>query len=575
MKLRKGIYRMNELVYNVPVVRDLREMMTRSAKEYADNVAFLFKRGERVIEVSYDRALREMICLATYLNSLGLKGKKIAVIGKNSYEWALTYLAVCCGVGVIVPIDKELKSHEVQNILDISKTAAVIYAPEVKKTLDECKGDFKRLSTADFPEFKRIGQTLLDAGDKSYEQHVIDPYALGILLFTSGTTGVAKGVMLSHHNIVSDIIGIRKVITLAPEDRTLSVLPLHHTYECTAGFLTMIYGGASIAYNESLRTIPADLQLYSPTVFIGVPLLFENMLAGIVKKYKAIKGGGAILAASKAIAIPLGMENRRKLFSSVHKFFGGKLRRLICGAAALNPETFRTFELLGFEAHIGYGLTETSPVCILHGDFYRSSDDIGMLLPGISGRIVEPDSNGVGELAVKGENIMLGYYENPEETEKVMHDGWFYTGDLAQQKENGAFKIVGRCKNMIVVDNGKKVFPEELEYYLEEDKFVKESLVSGITAEDGRVTISARLFPDYEAINEVLIEREIYPDDPGYAEAVKEMMREAVLHANHKLPHYKMVKLMAVRTIEFDKTTTKKIRRNAPENHADELFSIT
>ncbi|HPK35940.1 MAG TPA: AMP-binding protein [Oscillospiraceae bacterium] len=450
---------MNELVYNVPVVRDLREMMTRSAREYADNVAFLFKRGERVIEISYDRAMREIIYLATYLNSLGLEGQKIAVIGKNSYEWALTYLAVCCGVGIIVPIDKELKSHEVQNILDISKVAAVVYAPEVKKTLDGCTGDFKRLSTSDFPEFKRVGQTLLDTGDKSYEQHHVDPYALGILLFTSGTTGVAKGVMLSQNNVVFDVISVRKVISLSPEDRSLSVLPLHHTYECTAGFLTMLYGGASIAYNESLRTIPADLQLYNPTVFIGVPLLFENMLAGIVKKYKAIKGGAAVFAASKALAIPLKHDARRKLFSTVHKFFGGKMRRFICGAAALNPETFRTFELLGFEVHIGYGLTETSPVCILHGDFYRNPDDIGMLLPGLSAKIIDPDKNGVGELAVKGDNVMLGYYENPTETERVMHDGWFYTGDLAQQKENGAYKIVGRCKNMIVVDNGKRSSP--------------------------------------------------------------------------------------------------------------------
>ncbi len=565
---------MNGLVYNVPVVRDLREMMTRSAREYADNIAFLFKRGERVIEITYDRAMREMICLAAYLNSLGLEGQKIAVIGKNSYEWALTYLAVCCGVGVIVPIDKELKSREVQNILDISKVAAVVYAPEVKKTLDECTGDFRRLSTVDFPEFKRIGQTLIDAGDRSYEQHRIDPYALGILLFTSGTTGVAKGVMLSQNNIMSNVISVRKVISLSPEDRSLSVLPLHHTYECMAGFLTMLYGGASIAYNESLRTIPADLQQYCPTVFIGVPLLFENMMAGIVKKYKAIKGGSAILAASKTIARALGVEGKRKVFASVHKFFGGKLRRLICGAAMLSPETFKTFELMGFEVHIGYGLTETSPVCIMHGDFYRSPDDIGMILPGISAKIIDPDKNGVGELAVKGDNIMLGYYENPAETEKVLRDGWFYTGDLVQQKENGAYKIVGRCKNMIVVENGKKVFPEELEYYLEEDKFVKEALVTSQTADDGRVTICARLFPDYDAVNEALIERQIYPDDPGYAEAVNEMMRDAVLRANHKLPHYKMVKLMAVRTEEFDKTTTRKIRRNAPENHADELFTV-
>jgi len=565
---------MNELVYNVPEVRDLREMMTRSAKEYAENTAFLFKRGERVIEITYDRAMHEMASLATYLNSLGLEGKKIAVIGKNSYEWSLTYLAVCCGVGVIVPIDKELKSHEIQNILDISKAAAVVYAPEIKKSLDECTGDFKRLSTSDFSEFKQIGQALLDAGDESYEQHRVDPDALGILLFTSGTTGVAKGVMLSQRNIMSDVISVRKVVSLSPEDRSLSVLPLHHTYECMAGFLTMLYSGASIAYNESLRTIPADLQRYSPTVFIGVPLLFENMLSGIVKKYKAIKGGGAVLAALKTLARTLGVEGRRKLFTSVHKFFGGRLRRLICGAAALNPETFKTFELFGFEVHVGYGLTETSPVCIMHGDLYRSPYDIGKPLPGLSVKIVDPDKNGVGELAVKGDNVMLGYYENPAETAKVMYDGWFHTGDLAQQQKNGAFKIVGRCKNMIVVDNGKKVFPEELEYYLEEDQFVKEALVCSQTAGDGRVTVCARLFPDYETVNDALIEREIYPDDPGYADAVRDMMRDAVLRANHKLPHYKMVKLMAVRTVEFDKTTTRKIRRNSSENHVDELFPI-
>ncbi len=560
---------MTEMVYNVRVIRTLRELLEGSVQLFPERIAFLFRRGEGIMEVTYRQLLNDVKALATYFNSLDLAGKKILLTGKNSYEWAVTYLAVTCGTGIIVPVDKELKTDELQNVIELSGIDALVCAPENRPTADACTGSFRRFYTAELRAYIDHGQALRDGGDDSYETHFVDPYAMSILLYTSGTVGVAKGVMLSQNNIAANIMGVLKRSKVTCEDRSLSVLPLHHTYECTAGFLSMLYVGASIAFNESLRNLPADFRRFSPTILVGVPLLFENIRNNIVKKYHALRGGKALYAASLAAAVPLSPAGRAKIFKNVHDFFGGRLRILLDGAAALPPDVFRDFELYGFRVMVGYGLTETAPVCLMHNDFVNDAESVGEPLCNVEARIVDPDANGVGELAVRGENVMLGYYNNPDETAAVLRDGWFYTGDLARVTRDGRYIISGRKKSMIVTKNGKKIFPEELEHYLTADKYIKEALVYGDDS-SGETVVCVKLFPDYEAAEKELTLQGIAPDSDEFFVELQQLLRDAIHRANRRLPHYKMIRCASLRCVEFDKTTTRKIRRFSAINLADQ-----
>ncbi len=562
-------------VYDVTEVRTIREMMSNSATLYADKTAFLFKNKEKAVcSKTYAQAYEEMIAFATYLLSKGYENKKIAVMGSNCYEWALTYLAVTCGCGIIVPIDKELKAPDVENILKVSETSLIIHTPDVSETINSIDGiDFERICTDNLPDLIDLGRALIEKGDTSYQSHQIDPYALGILLFTSGTTGMAKGVMLSHYNICSNIVAVRKGVFVSPDDRTLSVLPLHHTYECTAGFLTVLYSGASIAYAENLRRIPADLQLFSPTILVAVPLLLENIHANIKKKLSAAKGGKLKFAIGKGIATTAGKRNnnvKKRVFKQIHNVFGGKLEKIICGAAALSPEIAADFDAFGLPVYNGYGLTETSPVCIMHNDWTRDFDSIGKPMSGVFAKLDSVNEEGVGEIVVKGPNVMLGYYKNPEETARVIRDGWFYTGDLGTIDKNGNYRIVGRIKNMIVTKNGKKIFPEEMEYHLSKSPFIKESMVYGEET-DSDVIVTAVIYPDFEAVDATLAETGIAPGTERYNVEIKKILSTAVKEANTKVPAYKLIRRFLIRYTEFDKTTTKKIRRTSPENLKGEV----
>ncbi len=554
-----------QYVYDVREVSDLRELLESSYELYAPNVAFTgHAPGGGVYEITYETAYKQAVAFATYLNAQGLEGAKIAVTGRNCYEWALTYLAVTAGVGVIIPIDKDLRADEIEFMLADSGAKAIVYADGMEKTVDACKGDFLRLPMCDMEKYIAEGERLLSEGACSYQNHKVDRDALGILLYTSGTTGVSKGVMLSQHNICSNIVGIMRRVAVTPEDRVLSLLPLHHTYECTIGFLAVFYNGASIAYNASLRKIVPDLALFRPTILVAVPLVLESFRNNILKKYGKIKGGKAILASQKAIASVLRTNKaKRSLFSTIHETFGGRLHTVLSGAAGLAPEVFRDFERFGYRVLIGYGLTETSPVCLMHNDFYRSPDDIGYPVAGVRVKLVDANDEGVGEIAVKGPNVMLGYYNAPELTDAVMENGWFRTGDLAEITEKGAFRIKGRSKSMIVAPNGKKIFPEELELFLGKSPYVAESLVYGAEGEDGTVTITAVIYPDREAVSKAL---DLTPDDAAYAELEKALLKDEVAAVNRQFPQYKRIMKIRVRTEEFVKTTTKKIKRNDPEN---------
>ncbi len=453
--------------------------------------------------------------------------------------------------------------------MELSEAAAVIYTPEMRRVLEECaakKGKAKRhfLRTDQFGECFQKGQKLIDAGNTSYAKHKIDPFAMGTLLFTSGTTGVAKGVMLSQRNLMSVVLSARRKVYINCNDCALSILPLHHTFECSIGLLAMLHSGVGIGYVDSLRTIMADLQLYRPTLIVVVPLLMEKFHANILKKVAAQRFGKAVYFVTRSIsdlAYSLNVDVRRRLFRQVQDSFGGRLRLIMCGAAALRPEIIRDFRSFGFAVIQGYGLTEAAPLCIMNNDSVQTNDTIGVPVAGVYARIDEPDENGVGELAVRGNNVMLGYYHAPEETAKVLRDGWLYTGDLATVDSRGCYRIVGRIKNVIVTKNGKNIYPEELESYLDDNRFVSEAMVVGEDAKGDDLTVRAIIYPDFDAVNWMLAEQNIDPDSPEYDGVLRELFADVVREINEQLPHYKTIRHFTVRKVDFERNTARKIKR--------------
>ncbi len=559
----------NNLVYDVRPVSTIRELIETSAAKFGDRTAFVVKRNSENVEITYKEVLENVKALATFFNSEGLKGCKIAVIGKNSYEWSLTYLAAVCGTGVIVPVDKDLKAPEIKNIISLSGAQAVMCSKELEQTVESLDIDgLKKYCMSNMPEYLAAGEEKRAAGDKSYENHLIDPFALGVLIYTSGTTGVAKGVMLSQYNICSDIVAVLKQVKITPDDRTLSVLPLHHTYESMAGFLSMLYAGGSITYMTSLTHLLADFREYQPTIFIAVPLLLKTIHSGIIKKVKAVPGGSLYLTVGKTITTLSGAFSQNvaaKVFASIHNVFGGRLKTILCGAAPLDPAIFKDFEKLGFRMLCGYGLTETSPICIMHSDNVHKAGTVGLPICSSKAKIIDPNEEGIGELAVKGPNVMIGYYNDPEATAEAFDkDGYFKTGDLAKiDPASGHYVITGRIKNMIVIGNGKKVFPEEIEYLLEKCDGVKECMAYGHTDEQGYVTVAVKIYPDFDYFKELNYDK----DSPEFAEYLETFFKTAVKEkVNRNLPAYKAVRKIELRYREFDKTTTKKIKRNSADN---------
>lgn len=559
----------NNLVYDVRPVSTIRELIETSAAEFGDRTAFVVKRNSENVEITYKEVLENVKALSTFFNAEGLKGCKIAVIGKNSYEWSLTYLAAVCGTGVIVPVDKDLKAPEIKNIISLSGAQAVMYSKELEQTVESLDTDgLKKYCMSNMPEYLAAGEEKRAAGDKSYENHLIDPFALGVLIYTSGTTGVAKGVMLSQYNICSDIVAVLKQVKITPDDRTLSVLPLHHTYESMAGFLSMLYAGGSITYMTSLTHLLADFREYQPTIFIAVPLLLKTIHSGIIKKVKAVPGGSLYLTVGKTITTLSGAFSQNvaaKVFASIHNVFGGRLKTILCGAAPLDPAIFKDFEKLGFRMLCGYGLTETSPICIMHSDNVHKAGTVGLPICSSKAKIIDPNEEGIGELAVKGPNVMIGYYNDPEATAEAFDkDGYFKTGDLAKiDPASGHYVITGRIKNMIVIGNGKKVFPEEIEYLLEKCDGVKECMAYGHTDEQGYVTVAVKIYPDFDYFKELNYDK----DSPEFAEYLEAFFKTAVKEkVNRNLPAYKAVRKIELRYREFDKTTTKKIKRNSADN---------
>ena len=542
-------------------VTNFKEMIERSAQIYKTRTAFKLKNKDgEIYSKTYEEVKNDIYALGTELIENGLTNKRIAVIGKNSYKWAISYLASSI-VGVVVPIDKELHSDDVINFMNVAECECILGDGKNLKTITENieKLNNKKTIFVDFEKsfehYLEAGKTLLEKGNTKFEEIKINPDEMKILLFTSGTTGNAKGVCLSQRNICSNILSIYGIVKVKRRDLFFSILPLHHTYECTIGFLLPLYSGASICYCDGLRYISKNMLEYHPSVILCVPLLLESMYKKIMKSLKKSLPEKYTKDGENPIdKLPFIL---RKIVSrKVKNTLGGRLRVFIVGAAAVNPEIANTFDKLKLNSLQGYGLTECAPLVAGNTDFFKRNDSAGLPIPTVEYKIDNPNQEGVGEIIVKGPNVMLGYYNMPEETEKVLKDGWFHTGDLGKIDENGFLYITGRCKSVIVTKNGKNIYPEEIESYLNESPLISESLVIGTHKEnDDETYVNAQIFPNKEAITEYL--KGTVPTK----EEIKKVISDVIANVNSKIPNYKHIKDFAIRDSEFEKTTTQKVKR--------------
>ena len=540
----------------------LKELLTISERKYSKNTAFYLKdKGGAIYEVTYEKFRSDCESLGTALIcELQAKGRNVAIFMANSYEWCVSYLAVAGGVGTVVPLDKELPCQELYNIAQFAEIDTVItdsYGYKVLSQDEEKKkslkiitvGEEKYEDTHSFCQLLTKGEELLSSGRRAYLDAVTYPEEVAALLFTSGTTGMTKGVMLTNSNLCSDIDAVKQSVSLREDDVSFSVLPLHHTYEAIA-FLMIISSGAAISFCESFRRLRENFSEYRPTIFVTVPLLLENLHKRITMRMEEEgKGNAARLITKVSTVLPA--ESRKKIFSEIHGFFGGRLRLIICGAAALQKQTAKDFASYGIPVIIGYGLTECSPIVICNNDTSPTADTVGKPLAGVQVKIVNPDENGIGEIAVKGPMVMKGYYKNQAQTDKVIIDGWFYTGDLGFADKNGNYHITGRSKNVIVTANGKNIYPEELEYYLSKENVIGECVVCSESDD----IICVEILPSIEDVKKKL--RKENPTDEEIHSAVK----EAVRAVNKNLPGYKRMRKVTIRKEAFEKTTTHKIKR--------------
>ncbi len=556
---------------------NLKEMMKNSEEKFGEEVAF-YRDGKGLEDskkVTYKEFCYEINSLGTALIEMGLKGKRIAVIGENRYEWELSYLAVVTGTGTIVPLDKALPENEIESLIIRSEVEAIIYSEKYDEcmakiqkqgntklkyfiSMDLEKNDFNKYS---LKEITKKGKELLDGGNKEFLEAKINNEEMSIMLFTSGTTNQSKAVMLSHKNICTNVKDIRNVFELDETDRLLSFLPLHHTFECTVGFLYPLSIGGSIIFSKGVRHIADELKNFKITAMICVPVVFEKMYD---KLMKTIEDKGKMPTVKKGIKLSncllkVGIDIRKKLFKEIHDNLGGCLRVMVAGGAALSPEKEKGFWDLGFNVLQGYGLTETSPVIAAELTKQKRLGSIGKKFPSVEVKIDNPDKSGVGELLAKGDSVMIGYYNNEEANEEVFtEDGWFRTGDLARIDKNGYLYISGRKKFVIVLKNGKNVYPEEIESLLEKSELVKECMVFGMPARDGDVTLSVKICYDKDYVKKQF--GDITIDD------LKEKIWNWVKEVNKTMPKYKYVKKLILTDEELVKTTTLKIKRNVEMN---------
>ena len=560
-------------LYEMREITDLRDMIRSSAELFSDDPAFLVKEvpAGGYVPITYRTLRSDIDCLGTYFAKAGLKGKKIAIIGENSYQWVVAYLAAVNGMSIAVPLDKELPSHEIHNLMVRAEVDAILFSAKAEdRTLDALEGidgvDLRiRMNGVSVdPEVKNWetvmeeGRNALLDGCHQYLDVEIDPDAMCALLFTSGTTGTSKGVMLSHRNIAANVYNMSKYVKIRRPGVGLSVLPMHHTYELTCHVFTGLYQGMAIAICQGLRYVQQNLKESKATVLVGVPAVFEMMHKKVWKQAESTGAAGKMtfmMNLARKTRMFNNIKRMRKVFEPIHSAIGNHMELFIAGGAAINPQVIRDYEALGIPMIQGYGMTENAPIIDVNRDYYSKAESVGPPMPGTEVRIFQPDEEGVGEIICKGPSVMLGYYKDPEATAEVLKDGWLYTGDFGRFDEEGFLYICGRKKNVIVTKNGKNIFPEEIEYLLLEQPYIEEVIVYGVLEKkSGDTIVTAEVYPNFDAIHEKF-GKELSQ------EKIHDIIKENVEAVNDKMTNYKRVKRIKLREIEFEKTTTRKIKR--------------
>lgn len=553
--------------FKYPDFNNIKEILYYSVEKYPNNIAFRIKEKAgteiKYKDITYTRLLEDVNNFGAGLYNLGLKDKKIAIISKNRYEWILSYLSTLLGGMIAVPLDKGLTEIELRNSLELSEADAIIYDQKYEEIIQKLKEDesikLKETICMDsineknnIEYIKREGEKLLEAGNKEYLQADIKDKELAVLVFTSGTTSNSKAVMLSQYNIARNIHDMKLVEPIKSTDVNLAFLPYHHTFGST-GQLVMLSSGTMTAFPDGLKYIGKNLKEYNVTVFVGVPKLIEAIYYRLEKEIEKQGKTKTIEMAKKLtnFLLKFKIDVRRKVFKKVIDQLGG-LRFTISGAAALNKEVARKLDELGITAIQGYGLTETSPVILAENYGYRKYGSIGVPLNSIEVEIVDKNEDGIGEIRAKGPNIMLGYYKNQEATDEVLKNGWFYTGDLAYVDKDGYTFIAGRKKNLIVLKNGKKIFPEEMEELINRIDLVEECFVFGLPKNDD-LLLSVKIKYDKQ------VAKEKYTDLSK--EELEKIIWNKVKEVNKTVPKYKYIKNMILTDEEFIKTSTDKIKR--------------
>ncbi len=535
--------------------KDFRDLVNSTAAKFGNKTAFEVKNEDGSIRnISYNEMKELFYSLCVKFIDMGYLGKRIAVTGKNSFEWGLAYLCAAT-VGVVVPIDKELQSEDVKDFLDAADCCAVVSDADrldrLKKVVD------RKIDYIDFKDLRKLASQTAPADYKKVDEIEIGKDEMRILIFTSGTTGNSKGVCLSQDNICSNIHQTVQMFRVYDTDKVLSILPLHHTYECTLDFMLVFSRGCCISYCDGLTKVAKNMAEYSPSILVVVPALLKvlskrikkSVADGVPAKYKAAFETESLASAMKKLPWIL----RKIVCAKVRKTLGGKMRVFIVGAAELDTSLVEDFEVFGIRTLQGYGLTECSPLLAGNSDFYLNPDSTGKAIPGVELKIDNPNEEGVGEILARGDNIMLGYFNDEEATNAVLRDGWFHTGDLGMIDEEGDLFIKGRSKNVIVTENGKNIYPEELETRLSQYPEIGEVIVLP-SEENGETAVKAKIFPNLDYL------KEKFGRNPKKDE-VEKAVNGAVKEVNKKIPGYKRIKIVEVLSNALEKTTTQKIKR--------------
>ena len=556
----------NYALNKVTKVNSIREMLELAVKEAGEKNAFEYRdenQNNKIVKVTYKEFNNDTEELGTALASIGMADKHIAMIGENSYKWLTVYLTVLKSTGVFVPIDRELPCKDIINVLKHSDSEVLFYSEKYEKWINEIKENVPNIkffiglnrkehdgNILSYEIFKENGKNVLNQGSKIYTDLKDDENKLKLLVYTSGTTGQPKGVMLTEHNLISVVYYGLQVADIG--EKCLSVLPYHHTYEAVAGILVELHHHSCICINDSLKNVLKNLQLFKPDFIYVVPAFTEVFYKNI---WNTAQKSGKDKALKKLIPISnglraAGIDLRQKLFKSIHDAFGGNLKEIICGGAPIRPEIGKFFNDIGITLLNGYGITECSPLVSVNRVKFNDSYTVGVVLPCCEIKLENVNSDGDGEICVKGDIVMQGYYKDAKKTARVLKNGWFNTEDYGSINKKGQLVINGRKKNLIVLDNGKNIYPEEIENYILSIPYVQEVVVKAKKNKNGQeVSLLAEVFLNDEKVNEMK------------AENIKEILKKDIFEAWKELPAYKRITEIEIRKTEFEKTTTNKIKR--------------